>query len=94
MTLIDLLSTRYEYGEGENGARTVRRKTAQTVGIFGKGRTTSEEPFKPVSVALASILDHCRQEVGPCSRGDVLKALHAAAEAEDAAKVRSRRERG
>lgn len=94
MTLFDILNNRYEYDEGENGARTVRRRTAHSVGIFGKGRTTSDEEFKPVSVALASILAYCREAYGPCTRGDVLKALHAAADAQEAAKVRTRRDRG
>lgn len=90
MTLIDLLTQRYEYDEGENGARTVRRKTQATLAIFGKGKT-QVEPFRPVSEALRDVLGHCRAECGPCTRLQVLEALHKAAELQEVAEVRARK---
>lgn len=85
MILIDFLRSRYEYGEGENGARTVRRKTARTVGIFGGGTTSTEEPFKRFSEALVDVWRHCLDECGPCTRAQVVATMHQAADQQDRA---------
>lgn len=93
MTLIDYVSRAYQFEEGPAGVLMVRRKTAQALSIFGKGKKAHDEAFKAVSARLTAIESQIRAEYGPASRRDIVQALHDAAEIVFREASRNRRNR-
>lgn len=92
MTLIDYFTTRYQFAEGENGALQLRRKSKKVLGIFGRGRNAAEEPFRTVRESLPVLLKDARAAVGPCTRAQVVDAVHQAGEIQALAEMRARKE--
>lgn len=92
MILIDLFTQRYQYAEGENGGLTIRRKTKATLGIFGRGKATSEEPFRTIREAMPALLKDARAAVGPCTRAQVVDAVHQAGEMQALAEMRAKKD--
>lgn len=90
--VIEYIQQRFEFKRGDYNALTVRRKSVQTVGLFGAGAgTQAQAPFITIKQALPALLEEIRNACGPCSKGDVLTALHKVAEAQELAEMREGR---
>ncbi len=92
MTIIDYIAQYYETGYGVQEARTIRRKAVETLNIFGRGNRT-ESPFRPIREALPEIWRKVLADVGPCTRAQVVAAIHAVADAQELAEYQKRKNR-
>lgn len=93
MTLFDYVQMCYQFEEGPAGALAVRRKTVAALSIFGRGKATSEDPFKPLSERLGDIERHIRSDYGPASRRAIVQAMHDASEVQFKTEAVNRRNR-
>ena len=93
MKLIDFFAGRYQFEEDDSGRLTVRRKTRATLGIFGRGKSTTTDEFSPVSTRILELIQEARRECGPCTRAEVVDAAHAAAEVQFRSDAAARKNR-
>lgn len=93
MKLIDFFAGRYQFEEDDSGRLNIRRKTRATLGIFGRGKSTSSDTFSPISTRITEILQDARRECGPCTRAEAVDAAHAAAEVQFRSDAAARKKR-
>ena len=93
MKLIDFFAGRYQFEEDDSGRLNIRRKTRSTLGIFGRGKSTTSEDFQPIRTRIAELLQDARRECGPCTRAEVVDAAHAAAEVQFRSEAAARKNR-
>lgn len=93
MTVTDYIAQHYDTGRGIHDCRTIRRKAVAQLAIFGAAKKVDGE-FTPLSTCIMALVQDVRQHCGPCTRAQVVAAVHSVGDARELSEYRQRRERG